>query len=83
MGAGSTYGDAGAAAWDNVDGDITANIVTGGLSEIDTNALGSYTVTYGVSDTSGHAATQVTRWVNVGATPCFYPPACGYRIRID
>ncbi len=61
---GTTYVDAGATATDNVDGDISASIITGGLP-IDTSALGSYTVTYDVTDSSGNAAVQVTRTVNV------------------
>ena len=61
---GAVYNDAGATAADTVDGDLTANIVTGGLP-IDTSAVGSHTVTYDVSDSSGNAAVQVTRIVNV------------------
>ena len=49
---------------DNVDGDITANIVVGG-DIVDTNTLGTYIITYDVSDAAGNAATQVTRTVNV------------------
>ncbi|MCB9807151.1 DUF5011 domain-containing protein [Candidatus Peribacteria bacterium] len=45
---GSVYSDAGATASDNVDGDITANIIT--VNPVNTNVLGSYTVTYNVSD---------------------------------
>ena len=52
---GPLYNDAGATAADAVDGDLTANIVTGGLP-IDTSAVGSHTVTYDVSDSSGNAA---------------------------
>ena len=61
---GAVYNDAGATAADAVDGDLTANIVTGGLP-IDTSAVGNHTVTYDVSDSSGNAAVQVTRTVNV------------------
>jgi cadherin-like protein/surface protein with Ig-like domain/K319-like protein/FG-GAP repeat protein/PKD domain-containing protein/VCBS repeat protein len=61
---GSAYADAGATASDNADGDITASIVTGGLP-IDTSVLGSYTVTYDVTDSSGNAAAQITRTVNI------------------
>ena len=60
---GSTYTDAGATAVDNIDGDITANIVT--INPVDVNTVGTYTVTYNVSDAAGNAATQVTRTVNI------------------
>lgn len=60
---GSVYTDAGATATDTVDGDRTANIIT--VNPVNTNVLGTYTVTYNVMDTSGNAATQVTRTVNV------------------
>ncbi|XXK57877.1 DUF5011 domain-containing protein [Porticoccaceae bacterium nBUS_09] len=60
---GSTYTDAGATAIDNIDGDITANIVT--VNSVDVNTVGTYTVTYNVSDAAGNAATQVTRTVNI------------------
>ena len=60
---GSTYTDAGATAADNIDGDITANIVT--VNSVDVNTVGTYTVTYNVSDAAGNAATQVTRTVNI------------------
>ena len=35
------------------------------VSTVDTQTVGSYTVTYNVSDASGNAATEVTRTVNV------------------
>ncbi len=60
---GSTYNDAGATATDNYDGDISANIVVSGT--VDTTTLGSYTLSYDVSDSSGNPATTVTRTVNV------------------
>lgn len=63
---GDTYTELGATATDNVDGDITGNIVVGG-DTVDTNSVGTYTVTYNVSDTAGNAATEVTRTVNVNA----------------
>lgn len=62
---GSTYTDAGATAVDNVDGNITANIVT--TSTVDTSIVGNYSVTYNVSDAAGNAATPVVRVVNVQA----------------
>ena len=50
---GSTYTDLGATASDNYDGDITADIVT--VNNVDTShVIGSYTVTYNVTDSSGN-----------------------------
>ena len=60
---GDTYTDAGATAIDDIDGDITSNIVT--VSNVDTAIVGTYTVSYNVSDASGNAALEVTRTVNV------------------
>ena len=60
---GSTYTDTGATAVDNIDGDITANIAV--VSTVDVNTVGTYTVTYNVSDAAGNAATQVTRTVTI------------------
>ena len=61
---GSTYTDAGATAVDNIDGTITSSIVAD-TSAVNVNAVGTYTVTYNVSDATGNAATQVTRTVQV------------------
>ncbi len=61
--AGTVYLDAGATAFDAGDGDLTAAIVT--VNPVDTSTLGSYTVTYNVTDSQGHPATEVTRTVNV------------------
>ena len=60
---GETYTDAGATANDNVDGDITENIVT--TSTVDTTTTGTYTVIYDVNDTAGNSAVQVSRTVVV------------------
>ena len=60
---GSTYIDAGSTANDNIDGNITANIQT--ISNVNTSLVGTYTVTYNVSDAAGNAAIQVTRTVNI------------------
>ncbi len=64
--AGATYTDAGATATDNVDGDLTASIVT--VNPVDTSVVGTYTVTYDVTDAAGNAATQETRTVVVSDT---------------
>jgi serine protease len=58
---GSTYIDAGATANDNVDGNLTAAIVT--VSTVNTTIAGTYTVTYDVLDNAGNAAVQVVRTV--------------------
>ena len=60
---GSTYTDAGATATDNYDGDITSSIVT--VSTVDVTTVGTYTVTYNVTDANGNVAVEVTRTVNV------------------
>lgn len=60
---GSAYIDDGATASDTEDGDITGNIVT--VNPVDVNTVGTYTVTYEVTDSGGAVATQVTRTVNV------------------
>lgn len=60
---GSIYADAGAIAHDNIDGNITSNIVT--INPVDTTTVETYTVTYDVNDSSNNQAVQVTRTVNV------------------
>ena len=59
----SSYTDAGATATDTCGGNLTSSIAT--VNPVNVNAVGSYTVTYNVSDASSNAATQVTRTVNV------------------
>ena len=61
--AGTAYTDAGATATDNIDGSITSSIVT--VNPVDIDTVGTYTVTYNVSDAAGNAATAVTRSVEV------------------
>ena len=63
---GGTFTDPGATATDDVDGDVTANIVVGG-DAVDVNTAGTYIITYNVSDAAGNAATQRTRTVIVAA----------------
>ena len=60
---GAAYSDAGATASDNRDGDISNRIVVSG--SVNTLVVGSYTLTYTVSDLAGNAATPVTRTVSV------------------
>ncbi len=54
---------AGVQALDNIDGDISSDIVTAGT--VNVWAEGEYKVTYNVTDKSGNAATQVTRTITV------------------
>ena len=61
---GDAFTDPGATATDDVDGDITANIVVAG-DAVDVNTAGTYTITYNVSDAAGNAAAEVTRTVIV------------------
>lgn len=62
--AGDCFMDAGSTASDNVDGDISGNIVVGG-DAVDGSTAGTFLVTYNVSDAAGNAASQVTRTVIV------------------
>ncbi|MBL1434553.1 DUF5011 domain-containing protein [Candidatus Wolfebacteria bacterium] len=59
---GDAFIDEGATAIDDVDGDITADIVVGGA--VDTGAAGLYTLTYTVLDTAGNES-SVSRIVTV------------------
>jgi hypothetical protein len=59
----STYLDAGATATDDIDGNLTSQIVT--KNSVDTSIIGNYQVTYDVTDTSGNPATQVIRTVRI------------------
>ena len=61
--AGTNYSDAGAGAVDGYDGDLTGSMeVTDG---VDILTVGSYTVSYNVSDAAGNAAVPVIRTVIV------------------
>jgi MprA protease rhombosortase-interaction domain-containing protein len=62
---GTTYQDSGATATDSIDGNLTARIVTN--NPVNPRIIGTYTVTYDVTDNSGNAATRATRSVRVGA----------------
>ena len=59
---GTDYSELGATATDNIDGDITNNIVID-ASNVDVDTVGDYTVTYNVSDAAGNPADEVTRTV--------------------
>lgn len=58
------YSELGATANDSEDGDITNDIIID-TSNVDTTIVGSYIVTYDVSDSNGNYATQQSRTVNV------------------
>lgn len=62
---GEPYVDAGAVATDDLDGNITPRIVS--VNPVNTSILGTYTVTYDVRDSSGNAAVQARRTVQVTA----------------
>ena len=62
---GSFYLDYGARAVDDFDGDVSATIAVTGLDGVNPDVNGDYTITYAVSDSSGHAATPVSRVVHV------------------
>lgn len=61
---GDTFTEPGFTATDDVDGDITGNVVVGG-DTVDTDTTGTYTITYNVSDAAGNEATEATRTVVV------------------
>ena len=61
----SPFTDPGVTASDAVDGDLSSRVVVSG--NVNTTVLGTYTLTYSISDLSGNAATPVTRTVNVRA----------------
>lgn len=63
---GDLYNDAGATANDDTDGDISTDIVVGG-DTVDTNTVGSYSITYNVSDAAGNAASEVSRTVHINS----------------
>ncbi|MDQ6973950.1 MAG: DUF5011 domain-containing protein, partial [Mariprofundaceae bacterium] len=60
---GSNYVDAGATALDNVDGNITANLLIS--NHVNTALVGTYRVTYNVSDAAGNAGKTLTRVIHV------------------
>ena len=70
---GDNYSEQGATATDNVDGDISANIIIGG-DIVDTNNVGTYVVTYNVSDAANNSAAEVTRTINVSEVQDTTPP---------
>ena len=65
--------DKGATAKDSLDGDVT--VVTAG--SVDVSKIGSYTITYNVTDSAGNAAAEVQRGVTVGETSIPVIPLLG------
>ncbi|MFS0725687.1 Ig-like domain-containing protein [Paenibacillus sp. 1P07SE] len=63
----SSYEEPGATAYDEQDGDLTADIIVTG--SVDTQEVGTYTRLYNVSDRAGNAAAEVSRTVHVIAPP--------------
>lgn len=61
---GEPYEELGATAVDDIDGDISSQIVIGGAT-VDSTIPGIYIITYDVSDAAGNAAEQVSRTVTV------------------
>jgi hypothetical protein len=61
---GDPFIEPGYTAIDDVDGDITDNVVVGG-DTVDTDTAGTYIITYNVSDAAGNEATEATRTVTV------------------
>ncbi|MFA5386536.1 MAG: immunoglobulin-like domain-containing protein [Candidatus Paceibacterota bacterium] len=60
---GETYNELGAIASDIVDGNLTPSIMTAGT--VDTLTVGTYTITYDVTDAASNSATQAIRTVIV------------------
>ncbi len=61
---GSTYTELGATFSDNYDQNGDATV---GGDTVDTTTVGTYTITYDVTDVNGNAATQVTRVVIISS----------------
>src|SRR3989344_3141234 len=62
-----TFADPGATASDDVDGDITSNIIVN--NPVNTAIEGTYTVTYNVKDATDNQAIEVSRTVIVNPVP--------------
>ncbi len=62
----TSYVELGATATDDIDGDITGNIVIDATA-VNMSVVGSYSVTYNVDDSSGNPATEKVRTVDVVA----------------
>lgn len=62
---GTAYVDQGATASDPHEGDLTPQIQTSGLSELNTNLVGDYLIRYNVSNTAKLSAVEAVRIVRV------------------
>ena len=60
---GTLYSDMGATANDNIDGDITSDINM--TSTLNSSVVGTYSIKYNVTDSSGNIADEVTRVITV------------------
>jgi len=77
---GSTYTELGASAVDNYDGTDTAAI----SGSVNVNVLGTYTITYNYTDSSGNISTSVTRTVIVrDTTPAVITLAAGSTMYVE
>lgn len=72
----SVYNDAGATALDNVNGNLTTSIIT--VNPVNVDLLGSYVITYDVTDVAGNHANQVTRTITVVDTNAPSIPTNGH-----
>ena len=57
----TVYTEPGSTATDLEEGDLESDVVVTG--NVETDIVGSYTLSYNVSDSTGNAATEVTRIV--------------------
>ena len=58
---GSAYTDAGSTVTDNIDDDLSATVA----GSVDVNTLGTYTLSFSATDSSGNKAATVTRTITV------------------
>ncbi len=64
---GTVFTDPGYTALDTIDGDITGSVLVSGT--VDTSVVGTYVLTYSVTDANGNASAQSTRTVHVLSAP--------------
>ena len=76
---GTAYSELGATATDNYDGDISGSIIIDATA-VNTAIVGSYNVTYDVTDANANAATQVIRTVDVIDSGCVDSDGDGFTI---
>ncbi len=76
---GDTYFESGATAIDDIDGEISVQIIIDS-SAINTAIVGTYNVTYNVSDAAGNAAEQIVRTVVVEQS---IDTSCGMGLGLD